>query len=120
VVVVVPADEHVLVGRLGAGDDPDDVGALGEGLEVRRRAGLAGHRADGDLLQLLDQPGPRRDATGRVVVAPGEGVRRQVAHVGVEATGQRRSARTHGDGAPERSDGRHGFPFGRGPVGGGP
>ena len=58
-------EHHELFGRLGALDDPEDVGALVEGVEeaVAAREGI------GDQLQLVHEPFLRPPGSLRLVVA---------------------------------------------------
>ncbi len=77
-VVVVRADEHVLMGEVGPGDHPDDVRAGGEILGEGRVAGAGRVGPHGDGLQLVDQVLARDRRTRRRVGPPERVVAREL------------------------------------------
>jgi hypothetical protein len=89
-VVVVGAHDDVLVGRVGARDDGEDVRAAGDRLQVGRVAGGGGVEAAGDRLELLDEIGARQCRARRAVVAALQAVLAELGDVDDGAAGQQR------------------------------
>jgi hypothetical protein len=87
--VVVRADEHVLVGEVGARDHRHHVRAVGELLRIRSVAGAGRVRTVRDRLQLVDQVLPSQGGSGSAVVSALGRVARELEHVHVRAPGKR-------------------------------
>jgi hypothetical protein len=84
----VGADDHVLVGQVGAGDDRDDIGAARERLRVGGVAAERGVEAGRDRLELVDQELAGGRGAGRAVVATGRVVAGEPGHVDLGAAGE--------------------------------
>ena len=91
--IVVRADDHVLVSQIGARDDPDHVGAIREGLQVGGVADLARHEPVGQRSQPVDDVVACERGAGRAVVAARRLVPRQLVDVDDRAAAQRRDSK---------------------------